>query len=446
MKKVFTVIITALLIVTFSVNVSFAENEVINNEVSNEVNNTTDDISNLDSQGIIDRYNANKGKIDESNTRLEIVESELSTSLKKVQELTNEVDAYSSQYEEISTKIAEVEAEIAETNTTLEEAEKEYKKKEKLLRKRLVAMYISGDTNYLDLLFSSGNLVEFLSNYYLVEQIVNWDEKILNDVMEKKTFIENKKQEQEERQIELKKEKLKADQMQTLLENSRTIEQEYINNLTDEEKALQEKIQTYKTEQAQLEEMIRNAINWSGNLAIYYTGGPMIWPVGKEGTYITSGYGVREHPIQGIVKQHSGIDIGNAGYGAPVIAAKDGVVTYAGWMGGYGNCVIINHGNGIATLYGHGQEIITELGKTVKQGEVIMLVGSTGNSTGPHLHFEVRKNGTPVSPLIYLSEDYYQTEEGQQELAARNNVNQVTSPVSNQIDSNTNDKAQTSSN
>ena len=106
-----------------------------------------------------------------------------------------------------------------------------------------------------------------------------------------------------------------------------------------------------------------------------------MWPVAKSGTYITSPFGMREHPIQGVVKGHTGIDIGNAGFGAKVIAASDGVVSFAGVLGGYGNCVIINHGGGISTLYGHGQAILTTVGTNVKQGDVIMEVGSTGNST-----------------------------------------------------------------
>ena len=127
----------------------------------------------------------------------------------------------------------------------------------------------------------------------------------------------------------------------------------------------------------------------------------MIWPIAKSGTVITSNYGMREHPIQGVVKIHTGLDIG-AGFGSPVVAAADGVVSYAGWLGGYGNCVMINHGNGLTTLYGHGQKILTELNKEVKQGDLIMEVGSTGNSTGPHLHFEVRLNGNHTNPLNYV--------------------------------------------
>ena len=128
----------------------------------------------------------------------------------------------------------------------------------------------------------------------------------------------------------------------------------------------------------------------------------MAWPVAKSGTYITSAYGTREHPVHGVTKFHTGIDIGNAGFGAPIIAAADGVVSMASYYGGYGNCVMINHGNGISTLYGHGQKILTSVGSTVKKGDLIMEVGSTGVSTGPHLHFEVRINGSHVNPMTYL--------------------------------------------
>lgn len=130
----------------------------------------------------------------------------------------------------------------------------------------------------------------------------------------------------------------------------------------------------------------------------------MLWPVAKSGTYITSPFGTREHPVQGVVKAHTGIDIGNAGYGAKVIAACDGTVTHAGTLGGYGNCVIINHGGGITTLYGHGQAILTKVGTKVKAGDIIMEVGSTGVSTGPHLHFEVRVNNIAVNPLSYVNQ------------------------------------------
>ena len=237
----------------------------------------------------------------------------------------------------------------------------------------------------------------------MLEQIVEFDNNLLEELDEKRHIIELKKKEQEKRDTSLRIAKSKANQMQILMQNNKILQESYLSKLTQEEQKLNEEIEQYKKEQAEIERQIQAAINWSGSLAIQFTGGSMIWPVGIAGTYITSGYGGREHPIQGVYKYHDGIDIGNAGFGAPVVAAADGVITYAGVMGGYGNCVMINHGDGIVTLYAHGQEIKTTLGTTVKQGDVIMLVGSTGNSTGPHLHFEVRKNGIITDPIPYLT-------------------------------------------
>ncbi len=117
---------------------------------------------------------------------------------------------------------------------------------------------------------------------------------------------------------------------------------------------------------------------------------------------VTSGFGYRIHPITGQYKLHTGVDI-NVGYGTPVYAADGGTVILAGWNGGYGNCIVISHGNGITTLYGHLSSIIVSSGQSVSQGQTIGYVGSTGNSTGPHLHWEVAVNGQQVNPLNYAN-------------------------------------------
>jgi len=119
------------------------------------------------------------------------------------------------------------------------------------------------------------------------------------------------------------------------------------------------------------------------------------------GAPITSGFGPRVHPIYGDVRMHTGIDFG-ASYGTPIHAAADGVVVSAGPLGGYGNATVIDHGNGLATLYGHQSSISVSPGQTVKRGQIIGYVGCTGLCTGPHLHFEVRVRGTPVDPMPYL--------------------------------------------
>lgn len=396
-RKILTIIVICLLLVCFSINV-FSNNEITDTE--NVENTTNTEVNNMTLQ---EQKQDIENKLNESNSRLEYVQNELSATIQKMQELDDLIADYEQKYNEIQNKIVSLETEIATTETNLVKVEEEYERKEQLLKKRVVAIYEDGDTTYLDVLLSSKNILDFISNYYMLEQIVEFDSNLLDELDEKKQIIETKKAEQEKRKMDLKVARAKEGQMQILMENQKILQENYSSKLTEEEKNLNAQIEQYKAEQEEIERQIQAAIQWSGNLAIQYTGGAMIWPVGVEGTYITSPYGNRLHPIQGVYRYHDGIDIGNAGYGAPVVAAADGVVTYTGVMGGYGNCVMINHGSGIVTLYGHGQEIKTTLGAVVKQGDIIMTVGSTGNSTGPHLHFEVRKNGLAVDPIPYLN-------------------------------------------
>jgi murein DD-endopeptidase MepM/ murein hydrolase activator NlpD len=126
--------------------------------------------------------------------------------------------------------------------------------------------------------------------------------------------------------------------------------------------------------------------------------GTFIWPTAGP---ITSYYGLRLHPILGTYRMHYGLDIG-APYGQSIYAADSGVVIFANWMGGYGLTLIIDHGDGLSTLYAHTSDILVNVGDAVNQGQVVAKVGSTGYSTGPHLHFEVRVNGEPQNPLNYL--------------------------------------------
>ena len=339
----------------------------------------------------------------EAEEKLEYVEGELSNSLLKIQEYDDKVKTAENEIAEMDVKLSNLQKDINDISARLVKVEKEYNENHQLMEKRMVVMYECGDISYLDLLLHSSSLVEFLSNYYVIEQIMESDNNTLEEIEEEKLEIEIAKEKLEQKKTELKLLRVKQDQTRIIMENNKTVQQGLVEKLTEEEKSLQTKIQEYKDENQRLENMIALASTYY----VYngqYTGGVMAWPVAKSGTYITSGYGVRVHPIQGIIKGHTGIDIGNAGFGAPVIAAADGVVSLASYYGGYGNCVMINHGNGVSTLYGHGQKILTEVGTEVKKGDLIMEVGSTGVSTGPHLHFEVRINGSPVSPLPYLGQ------------------------------------------
>ena len=336
----------------------------------------------------------------EVQTKLEYVQGELTVTLMRVQELDDNIQKAQNEINNMTEQLEKIQKEVTTLQENLNQKQKQYNENKTLFEKRLVAMYEKGESTYLEVLLHSSSIIEFISNYYYMKEIMQSDKNLLNSINAEKEKIELSKNKLDIEKANLKVLKAKQEQTYIAMQNNKTIQANIIAELSEEEKQLQNKIDEYKRE----EERIQNLINLALGLGYdgEYIGGVMAWPVAKSGTYITSDYGVREHPIQGIVRQHTGIDIGNAGYGAPVIAALDGVVSYAGDLGGYGNCVIINHGNGVSTLYGHGQKILTEVGKEVKMGDLIMEVGSTGNSTGPHLHFEVRINGIMVDPKLYL--------------------------------------------
>ena len=356
------------------------------------------DISDLDKQKKEVSEELNK-----KNKQLEYVNEELTTALLEIQKLDDEILQYETDLNKYETQLSKLQTSIDEAIEKIDLVQEDYQTREEILRERLVEMYKAGDVTYLEVLLSSKSLTEFISSYSLMRQLVEYDNKLIEQVEREKNDLEYTKAKLEKEQKEVKTIKAKKEQTTIILNNKKTLQKAHVNKLSEEEKKLQKEIIEYKKEVYRIQSLI-SQVSGEPNLQIQYTGGDMIWPVAKEGTVITSYYEQREHPITGIIHYHSGIDIGNAYFGTPVVAALDGYVSYAGWLGGYGNCVIINHGNGVSTLYGHGQAILTTLHKEVKQGELIMEVGSTGNSTGPHLHFEIRINGYTVNPLLYVNE------------------------------------------
>lgn len=391
-KKIVSLILIILILQYFCIFV-FA-NDSITNEITNSTTNSIADELEKQKEDV-------ENKLEEANTQLEYVQDELSDTMLKVQETEDKILKYQKEVDELGEKMETLQKSIDESTAKLEIASQNYEEKSDLLAKRLVAMYEAGDTQYLDVLLKSNSITEFISRYYIIKEVAEYDSILINEVEQEKNNIETTKQKLENEQAEIKIIKAKNEQTTIVLSNMKTLQKSYISKLSENEKKLQKQITEYKNDQAEIERQILLATNVI-DPDIQYTGGEMLWPVAISGTVITSDYGVREHPIQGIVKEHTGIDIGNTPTGTPVVAAADGVVTYAGWLGGYGNCVMINHGEGVVTLYGHGNKILTSVNKEVKQGETIMEVGSTGNSTGPHLHFEVRVNGTCTSPWQFV--------------------------------------------
>lgn len=353
-----------------------------------------DDITDL-----INKQNELQNQKSEADSQLGIVQEELSTNMQQVENLSQSMAEYQVQIDEWGKQIDELNGSISEIQDKLDIAQKDYDEQEKLLETRLVTMYEAGDTSFLDFILSSKNIVDFISNYYLMAELTNYDEDLLEKIEREKSQIEQNKKMLETKQNEYNTIKANYEKKKIILYNTKVLRDEAASKLTQEETELSAKIDEYRNQILAVEAEISKIT--TANLDTQYIGGEMAWPVPGY-TRITSNYGMRTHPITGIYKLHTGVDLG-APMGANFVAANDGVVTKAGYNGAYGNMVIIDHGGGISTLYAHGSEILVTVGQTVKKGDVILKVGSTGYSTGAHAHFEVRVNGQVVNPLPYIT-------------------------------------------
>lgn len=363
-----------------------------------------------------------KNDISETEKELDNISDEKSETLEQVEKLITQISDFQTEIDDLSTKISDLETKISSTEKKIAEDEAEYKKEDEKLDERLVAMYQSGDTTYLDFLLSSASLVDFISSYYLVSEVADYDTQMLEEIEEHKQKIENEKAELENDKSELEKSKITVQSKQQALEVAKKEKNEYIDQLTEKEKSAQKKLQDLQDTNDELDRQIkaaqariaqakaaaaasRSSTNYSPSSSTKTSSSGFIWPVYSRYS-VTTGWYYSSGSL------HGGVDFSGSGIsGTPVYAVSDGyvVISTAKMRNGeyisYGNYILIAHYNGLYTLYAHLSSRSVSAGDTVSQGQVIGTVGSTGNSSGPHLHFEVRSNGTFASrvyPMNYL--------------------------------------------
>ena len=339
-------------------------------------------------------------ELNSANNILKAVQDEISENMQQLQELDVKIAESEEEINQINVEVDDLNKQIEENETKLVKIEENYENLKNVYINRMVAIYKTPQLQYLDVLLNSKSMIEFISNYYSIKELINFDKKIIENVKNQKEEIETTKNilaEKKNQVIIAKQNQIKQSQV---LSNTKTMREYYISQLSDEEKALQEKIDTYNNQVAEIEAEIK--LLAANSISEDYIGGAIKWPVPGYST-ITSQYGMRVHPITGAYKLHTGVDIG-APMGASFVAAANGIVTKATYNFAYGNMVIIDHGGGVQTLYAHGSEIMVQLGQTVSAGTEVLKVGSTGYSTGPHAHFEIRINGQTVNPLNILLE------------------------------------------
>jgi murein DD-endopeptidase MepM/ murein hydrolase activator NlpD len=317
-----------------------------------------------------------------------------------IESLLSRIDLVQKKLEKTQGKIASAEEKLLVTGEELQDAIKQLKNREELMDSRVRLAYTTGAVSYLDVLLSSASFSDFLDRFDAVESIVTQDRNIADEKKANSEEVAAKKIEVEKEleavkglytEMEANKEELKNNEQDKEVMMSKIAKQiEDMEEISDESA----KELTDLAKKASALEAKKNRIK------TYFTGGKLGMPLRVE-YRLSSPFGYRTHPITGKKKLHAGMDMA-APKGTPVYAAESGVVIVAQSWSGYGNCIIINHGGGLWTLYGHLSSILVKNGETVKRGNKIGLVGSTGQSTGNHLHFEVRKNSEPVNPAPYL--------------------------------------------
>ena len=365
-----------------------------------------------------------KSKVDsqikEAQEKQEQLEAEKSETMKTVESLITQISSVQKEVDELESKISDLQTEISSRERDIEQKEEEYNEQEKLLDARIVALYKSGDTSYLDVLLTSSSITDFLAKYYMAEELINYDKELMQSIKQQKSDIETEKTQLEADKKELDTSLAQNEKKKTSLKSLKNEKEDYVDQLTAEEKEVQEEIEELEEEnrkianeikeaqiryQKQLEELKNN----SGSSSSQSGSGYFIRPVSSGPITATAYYSSG--------KFHGAVDYG-VSVGTPVKAAADGVVmTTKNLSSSYGTYVVIQHANGLQTYYAHGKSgsISVEPGEIVKQGQQIMLSGNTGNSSGPHLHFEVRKSpynysysakaygqDSRVDPLQYL--------------------------------------------
>ena len=348
----------------------------------------------------------------EANKKSE-AEKTIGTVYEQLHAIQIELDTATADLKQVQADRIRLDQDITKTEAELKAAQERLQSREKVFYKRVRDIYINGRLSYLDVLVGSKDFSDFANRMEMLKRILQADMELINTIKTEREEIASKKAKLEaDRAKVLELEKVaqekqtiinqKKAERQAVLEramNDRDTADRAYNELMASSASITAMLQQRAAERAAAAAAASQGGGGGGATTTWVQGtGQLAAPVNAP---ITSDFGWRIHPIYGTSRLHAGTDFG-VDEGTPVHAADGGVVVEAGWISGYGYTVIIDHGNGISTLYAHNSDVAVSPGQTVSKGQVVSYSGNTGGSTGPHLHFEVRINGEPTDPMGYL--------------------------------------------
>lgn len=344
-------------------------------------------------------------QIAEKNSEIAGVKSKMTKTLTQINNLNSQISSYKDEISELESQLAVLNVQISDSEAKIQEQQARYDEQQKTLNKRLVAIYESGNTSFLEILLGSEGLSDFLAKYYLVSQLAEYDQELLKGIEDTRNVIQLEKTALEESKVTVETAKAQIQTKTNSLNASVKSKNKLVDDLTDEEKELNEQLEEFEKHKREIEAEIAKLAKDSNQtgITVIPSAAGYICPIpGKTKKNITTGY----YGYKG----HTGVDFACSS-GTKIVAVKGGKVVTSrakknskGKYISYGEYIIIDHQDGTMTLYAHGlpgSRLVSE-GAYVSQGQQIMSVGSTGNSTGPHLHFEVFVGGKRTNPTSFL--------------------------------------------
>lgn len=342
-------------------------------------------------------------KLQELNQQIDAQEANVNVARQKQRSIVNQISTLDQSIKTVEDRIdaldndiTQLEKEISKTEKDIAREEKELDKQVNVLGERLVYVYEEGgQASYLEVLLASTDFKDFLTRYDMLKYIIQGDMELIDAINQQRRELDLKKSDLEVKQNRLLAAREEQKKHRESLGQQHSEKKAVLSEVNQEKVSYEQALAELEAASQEVEAIIRRSQSGS-----QLGTGAFTWPTPGYST-ITSPYGMRYHPILKTRKMHTGMDIG-APMGAKIVAADSGTVIFSGWMGAYGQAIIVDHGKGLSTLYGHQSSLLVSNGQSVNKGQTIGKVGSTGWSTGAHLHFEVRINGQYTDPRNYV--------------------------------------------
>lgn len=346
---------------------------------------------------LLQRKIEKKEQAQEARQKLRVLKKKERAISSQVHETQQHLETARQQFTVVSHRLQRTQNDLRVTQRELRTVQARLARHNEVLGERLVSIYKNGSLVFIEILLDSESFSDVVKRTYLFRKIVENDLALLHNIKEEQQDVSDKHQVLKHQERQVKSAQLEAQDRKTEVADQAEKERQLLFKVRHQRAAYEDYVRELEQESQEIASMIRRLTAAPGGRRVVPWKGGFARPVAGR---VSSAFGYRFHPIFHVRRFHTGVDL-SAAYGSVVHAAAGGRCLFAGWKRAYGKTIVIDHGGGVATVYGHCSALLISPGATIGQGQSIARVGSTGISTGPHLHFEVRRNGAPVNPMTF---------------------------------------------